>query len=93
LPRRRKARNRLLLILHTPAKTPSSSASSSHPSRSVGTLPAGPESGSKVTAPIIGASRPQHLADAAAALSVSLTTEEIAALEAPSIPHAVAGFR
>src|SRR5512147_3026141 len=35
---------------YTAAKTAASSASSSHPSRSVGTLPAGPESGSKVSA-------------------------------------------
>ena len=45
-----------------------------------------------VTAPIIGASKPHHLDDAVAALSVTLTPEEIAALEAPYIPHAVAGF-
>lgn len=45
-----------------------------------------------VTAPIIGASKPQHLDDAIAALSVRLTEEEIAALEKPYIPHPVAGF-
>lgn len=47
---------------------------------------------SVVTAPIIGASKPHHLEDAVAALSFTLSTEEIAALEAPYIPHAVAGF-
>lgn len=45
-----------------------------------------------VTAPIIGASKPQHLEDAVAALSVSLTREEIAALEEPYVPHPVSGF-
>lgn len=45
-----------------------------------------------VTAPIIGASKPQHLDDAVAALSIKLTAEEIAALEGPYIPHEVVGF-
>lgn len=45
-----------------------------------------------VTAPIVGASKPAHLQDAVAALSLRLTPEETAALEAPYIPHAVAGF-
>jgi aryl-alcohol dehydrogenase-like predicted oxidoreductase len=45
-----------------------------------------------VTAPIIGASKPQHLLDAVAALSVSLSAEERAALEAPYQPHPVVGF-
>ncbi len=44
-----------------------------------------------VTAPIIGASKPHHLDDALAALSLRLTPEEIAALEAPYVPHTVAG--
>jgi len=48
---------------------------------------------SAVTAPIIGASKPNHLQDAVASLLVKLTPEEIAALEAPYIPHAVAGFK
>lgn len=48
---------------------------------------------SVVTAPIIGASKPNHLADAVASLTVRLTAEEIALLEAPYIPHAVAGFK
>ena len=46
----------------------------------------------EVTAPIIGASKPHHLEDAVAALSLDLTSEEIEALEAPYTPHAVAGF-
>jgi len=45
-----------------------------------------------VTAPIVGASKPGHLEDAVAALSVTLSAEEIAALEAPYQPHANAGF-
>jgi aryl-alcohol dehydrogenase-like predicted oxidoreductase len=45
-----------------------------------------------VTAPIVGATKPHHLEDAVAAVSVKLTAEEVAALEAPYIPHAVAGF-
>jgi aryl-alcohol dehydrogenase-like predicted oxidoreductase len=47
---------------------------------------------SGVTAPIVGASKLAHLDDALAALSVKLTADEIALLEAPYAPHAVAGF-
>jgi len=46
-----------------------------------------------ITSPIIGASKPNHLADAVAALSLNLTPEEIAALEAPYVPHPVVGFK
>jgi aryl-alcohol dehydrogenase-like predicted oxidoreductase len=46
-----------------------------------------------ITAPIVGASRPGHLADAVAALDLALTAEEVAALEAPYVPHPVAGFQ
>lgn len=46
-----------------------------------------------VTAPIVGASKPHHLSDAVAALDLGLTGEEIAALEAPYVPHAIAGFQ
>jgi aryl-alcohol dehydrogenase-like predicted oxidoreductase len=45
-----------------------------------------------VTAPIVGASRPQHLDDAVAALSLNLTPEEISSLEEPYVPHPVVGF-
>lgn len=45
-----------------------------------------------VSAPIIGASKPGHLPDALAALELKLSTEEIAQLEAPYVPHAVVGF-
>jgi aryl-alcohol dehydrogenase-like predicted oxidoreductase len=47
---------------------------------------------SPVTAPIIGASKASHIEDAVAALSLQLTADEIAALEAPYVPHAVSGF-
>jgi aryl-alcohol dehydrogenase-like predicted oxidoreductase len=45
-----------------------------------------------VTAPIVGASKPQHLEDAVTALSLDLTHEEITKLEESYVPHAVAGF-
>jgi aryl-alcohol dehydrogenase-like predicted oxidoreductase len=45
-----------------------------------------------VTAPIVGATKPQHLADAVASLEIKLTSEEIAQLESPYTPHEVAGF-
>lgn len=46
-----------------------------------------------VTAPIIGASKANHLADAIAALSVKLAPEDVAALEEPYVPHRVEGFK
>jgi len=46
-----------------------------------------------ITAPIVGASKPHHLDDAVAAVSLKLTAEEIAALEEPYVPHAIAGFQ
>lgn len=45
-----------------------------------------------VTAPIIGATRMQHLEDAIAALELELSKEEVAQLEAPYRPHPVRGF-
>ncbi|RYC31744.1 aldo/keto reductase [Lichenibacterium minor] len=45
-----------------------------------------------VTAPIVGASKPAHLDDAVAALELTLSAEEVARLEEPYVPHAVAGF-
>jgi aryl-alcohol dehydrogenase-like predicted oxidoreductase len=45
-----------------------------------------------VTAPIVGASKPHHLDDAVAALSLNLTPEEISSLEEPYVPHPVVGF-
>ncbi len=44
-----------------------------------------------VTAPIIGASKPGHLEDAVAALSVKLTSDEINQLEDLYLPHQVSG--
>jgi len=44
-----------------------------------------------VTAPIVGASKVQHLEDAVAAVSIKLTGEEAKVLEEPYVPHAVAG--
>jgi aryl-alcohol dehydrogenase (NADP+) len=45
-----------------------------------------------VTAPIVGATKPEHLDDAVAALDLELTGDEVARLEAPYRPHAVSGF-
>jgi aryl-alcohol dehydrogenase-like predicted oxidoreductase len=44
-----------------------------------------------VAAPVIGATKTSHLEEAAAALSVKLTDEEITYLEEPYIPHRVVG--
>ena len=45
-----------------------------------------------ITAPIVGATKPHHLADALAALSVRLTADEISTLEELYEPHPVLGF-
>ena len=45
-----------------------------------------------VTAPIVGATKPQHLEDAVAALAVKLSDEEVKALEEPYVPHPLVGF-
>ena len=45
-----------------------------------------------VTSPIVGASKPDHLQDAVAALSLKLTAEEMAPLEKPYVPHSISGF-
>jgi 1-deoxyxylulose-5-phosphate synthase len=44
------------------------------------------------TSPIVGATKPNHLQDAVAALTLRLTPEEIASLEEPYVPHPVLGF-
>jgi aryl-alcohol dehydrogenase (NADP+) len=44
-----------------------------------------------VIAPIVGASKPQHLEDAIAAVGIKLTAEEIKKLEEPYVPHAITG--
>jgi aryl-alcohol dehydrogenase-like predicted oxidoreductase len=45
-----------------------------------------------LTAPIVGATKPHHLQDAVAALSLTLSSEEIGLLEAPYQAHPVLGF-
>jgi aryl-alcohol dehydrogenase-like predicted oxidoreductase len=45
-----------------------------------------------VTAPIIGATKPHHLEDATAALTVKLTSEEIQQLEEAYQPHPIISF-
>src|SRR5437763_919315 len=44
-----------------------------------------------VTAPIVGATKAQHLDDAVAAEQLTLDADEIARLEGPYLPHAVSG--
>lgn len=44
-----------------------------------------------ITAPIIGATKPQHLKDLIAAVDLTLSAEEVAALEAPYRPHPILG--
>jgi len=46
-----------------------------------------------VTSPIVGVTKPSHLSDAIAAEDVELDANEVAYLEEPYVPHAVAGFR
>ena len=45
-----------------------------------------------VTAPIVGATKPQHLSDAVAAVDVRLEDDEVEGLAAPYRPHGVRGF-
>ncbi len=45
-----------------------------------------------VTAPIVGATKPNHLEDAVAALDIELTDDEVESLESPYIPHPIEGF-
>jgi 1-deoxyxylulose-5-phosphate synthase len=46
-----------------------------------------------VSAPIVGPTKPHHLADAAAALDIRLTDEEVRRLEAPYTPRMPTGFQ
>jgi 1-deoxyxylulose-5-phosphate synthase len=46
-----------------------------------------------VVAPIIGATKLAHLEDAVGALSVKLSQEEVASLEAPYVPHPIVGHQ
>ena len=45
-----------------------------------------------VTAPIVGATKLEHVEDALAAEGLSLSDEEIARLEEPYVPHPVSGI-
>jgi aryl-alcohol dehydrogenase-like predicted oxidoreductase len=45
-----------------------------------------------ITAPIVGATKLQHLDDALVSVEVTLSADEITALEEPYAPHAVVGF-
>jgi 1-deoxyxylulose-5-phosphate synthase len=45
-----------------------------------------------ITSPIVGATKPEHLKDAIAAVEVSLSSNEISGLEEHYLPHSVAGF-
>ena len=44
-----------------------------------------------VASPIIGSTKASHLEDAAGALAVKLTAEDVAYLEEPYIPHRIVG--
>jgi len=57
-----------------------------------GSRSAGCCSGPVVAAPIVGATKMEHLETALKAVSVKLTQEEITALESPYTPHGVRGF-
>ena len=46
-----------------------------------------------ITSPIFGATKASQIDDAVAAIDVSLSPEEVAALEAPYAPHAIAGHQ
>jgi aryl-alcohol dehydrogenase-like predicted oxidoreductase len=46
-----------------------------------------------VSAPIVGATKPHHIDDAIASVSVELTADELAALEAPYTPRNPEGFQ
>jgi len=45
----------------------------------------------KVTAPVVGATKFHHIEGAAKAVDLELTVEEISYLEAPYVPHPLAG--
>lgn len=46
-----------------------------------------------VTAPIIGATKLSHLESAIGALDIKLTSEEVAYLEEPYVPHRIVGHQ
>jgi aryl-alcohol dehydrogenase (NADP+) len=45
-----------------------------------------------VSAPIVGATKPQHLEEAIASVELTLTADECATLEAPYTPQPVQGI-
>lgn len=45
----------------------------------------------KVTAPVVGATKLHHIEGAAKAVDLDLTVEELAYLEEPYVPHALVG--
>lgn len=45
-----------------------------------------------VAAPIVGATKAEHISDAVEALSIKLSAEDVNVLEQPYVPHAVQGF-
>lgn len=45
----------------------------------------------KITAPVVGATKPHHIEGAAKAVNLELTTEELAYLEEPYLPHKLVG--
>ena len=45
----------------------------------------------KVTAPVVGATKPHHMEGAAKAVELQLTTDEITYLEEPYVPHKLVG--
>jgi aryl-alcohol dehydrogenase-like predicted oxidoreductase len=45
-----------------------------------------------VTAPIVGATKVEHVEDALAAESLSLSEEEVQRLEEPYVPHPISGI-
>ncbi len=45
-----------------------------------------------ISSPIVGATKPHHLTDAVQAVEIELSADEIARLEEPYTPHAIAGF-
>lgn len=45
----------------------------------------------KVTAPVVGATKPRHVEGAAGAVGLKLSDEELRYLEEPYVPHALVG--
>ncbi|MBS1957122.1 MAG: aldo/keto reductase [Cyanobacteria bacterium SZAS-4] len=46
-----------------------------------------------VTAPIVGATKAEHISDAVEALAIKLSADDVKQLEQPYVPHAVQGFK